>query len=64
MSRKKYVYALYKGDEFIDLGTLEELAKKEGVKPHTIAYYQTEAYKRKAKNNENRRVLIKIEEDY
>ena len=63
MSRKKYVYALYKGDEFIDLGTLEELAKKEGVKKHTILYYQTQAYKRKAKEDKNRRVLIKIEGD-
>lgn len=61
MSRKKGIYALYKGDKFIDLGTLEELAKKENVSKKTIFYYKTPAYKRKFKNDENRKVLIKIE---
>lgn len=61
--RKKQEYALYKGDEFIDLGTIEELAERMGVAPKTIRHYQTPAYKKKGKDDFNRKVLIKIERD-
>ena len=61
MSRKKCIYALYRGDTFIDLGTIEELAKKEKVSEKTIQYYRTPAYRRKFKSDESRKVLIKIE---
>lgn len=61
--RKKQEYALYKGDEFIDLGTIEELAERMGVTPKTIRYYQTPNYKKKGKDDSNRKVLIKIERD-
>jgi hypothetical protein len=33
-----YIYALYKGDEFIDMGTKKELAKKRGCSPDTIGF--------------------------
>ena len=29
--RKARVYALYRGDEFIDLGTIEEMAERLGM---------------------------------
>ena len=61
MGRKKQEYALYKGDEFIDLGTIQEIAKREGVKPKTILYYKTPAYKKKFRDDTNRKVLIKID---
>jgi hypothetical protein len=64
MGRKKQIYALYRGDEFINLGTIEELARYEKVKPRSIRYLQTPAYKKKFKEDNNRRVLIKIEGDY
>lgn len=64
MGRKKQEYALYKGDEFINLGTIPEIAKREGVKPKTIYYYKTPAYKKKFKDDKNRKVLIRLERDY
>lgn len=60
MGRKKQEYALYKGDEFIDLGTIEEIAKRLKVAPKTVQYFGTPAYKRKGKDDANRKVLIKI----
>ena len=63
MGRKKQEYALYKGDEFIDLGTIEEIAKRLKVAPKTVRYFSTPAYKRKGKNDKNRKVLIKIGSD-
>lgn len=58
------MFALYKGDEFIDLGTRQELAKKMGVTPKTISYLSTPARMRKIKDKENKSLIaIKIEDD-
>ena len=55
------VYALYKGERLLDIGTVNELAEKFGIKEKTIYYYKTPTYKKRNKK-ENHRVLIKIEE--
>ena len=34
-------FALYHGDEFVDMGTAAEIAERRGVRPQTIAYYAT-----------------------
>lgn len=60
MKKKKY-YALYKGDKFLDIGTLEELASLLDVKKRTINFYSTPTYiKRNAKGNNY--VVVKIED--
>ena len=64
--KEEKVYAIYKGDEFIDLGTKKELAERLGVKVRTIEYLLTPAYRRKFKksknNGENRMIAIRLEE--
>ena len=64
--KKEKVYAIYKGDEFIDLGTRKELAERLGVKVSTIDYLLTPAYRRKFKKSknggENRMIAIRLEE--
>lgn len=58
------IYALYKGDKFIDLGTIQYLAKKMNVQIKTIQFYLTDAYKKRSKDDySNRYILIKIEDD-
>jgi hypothetical protein len=42
------LYALYKGDEFIDIGTSKELAKKLNVKIETIWFYMSEKWKERS----------------
>lgn len=32
------IYALYRGDEFVDVGTAKELGERQGVKPDTIRW--------------------------
>lgn len=63
MARKKLEYALYKGDDCLGIGTIEELAKQMGVNEHTIRYYQTPQYKRRGRGEKSkkRRVLIKLD---
>lgn len=59
----KHIYAAYKGDVFIDLGTKEELAKRLGCKPKSITFMTTPTYKKRIKGKENRLMVIKVEEE-
>lgn len=55
-------YALYKGDEFIDLGTTKELAEKIGVSERSIRFYSTPTYV-KRNNKENCYVVVRIDDE-
>ena len=57
----KQEYALYKGDKYLFGGTIEELAKYLGVKPHTIRFYSTPCYLKRIDNRKNRYEVIKVE---
>lgn len=61
------IYALYKNEEFIDLGTKKYLSEKIEVKPATINYYNSQVYKKRIENmkfkGKNSYIVIKIEED-
>lgn len=61
MKKPKY-YALYKGDEFVDLGTKNYLAKVLNVKEETINFYMSETYKKRNKKG-NCYIVIRIEDD-
>lgn len=58
------IYALYKGEEILAIGTVFEISKKMGVQIDTILYYKTNAYKRKIekRNKNTHRILIKLED--
>lgn len=56
----KRIYALYKGDNFIDIGTLEYLANKLGVKRKTIYFYSTPSYFKRVPDENNRYIVIEI----
>lgn len=43
-------YALYKGDEFIDIGTAEKLSREYGYTKGTIRYYSSPSYMRKERS--------------
>lgn len=45
-----HVYALYKGDDILSIGTKKELAKNLNVDIKTITYYVSSAYKDRCKN--------------
>lgn len=48
--RKKIIYAIYKGDEYITDGTKDECAEVLGVTPDTITFYASPTYKQRAKD--------------
>ena len=53
-------YAIYKGDQFLYLGSKKECALYLNVKKQTILYYTTKAYKRRGKENNNRLIIIEV----
>lgn len=59
----KKEYALYRGDEFVDLGTLRELSERLGKNPKTILFYGTPANIRRSEDGRNSYILIRLQED-
>lgn len=55
----KAVYAFYRGDKFIDVGTLKEISKATGLSINTLKWYQSEA----ARDRNKLAVVFKLEED-
>lgn len=43
------LYAVYKGDTFITVGTIKEIAKELNVKETTVRYWSAPAYKKRYK---------------
>jgi len=58
---KGQVYALYRGDEFVDVGTAEELAERHNIKPETVRWMSTPSYQKRG--TEDKLMAYKIEED-
>lgn len=59
-------YAMYKGEDLLHIGTLDEIAKERGVLERTIYFYTTNAYQNKLSKRKNARNYItvtKLEED-
>lgn len=59
-------YALYKGDDFITLGTIKEISKETGIKEATLKWYTYPTYKKRLeqrKSTKNSNILIEIEEE-
>lgn len=61
MKKPKY-YALYKGDEFIDLGTKKYLADLLNVTIETLNFYMSKTYRKRNKKG-NCYIVIRIEDD-
>lgn len=59
--KTKKEYALYKGDDFITMGTIQEIADKLNLSFKTIYYYTTPLYKRRCKNSYKRLMMIEID---
>ena len=66
---KEKIYALYRGDKFIDVGTAKELAKRRGVTPAYIRYLSTPSKLKRIDTRKNKdkpstaMICVKIEEE-
>lgn len=55
------IFALYKGDEFIDIGTKEYLANLLNVRKETIEFYASPTQLKR--NKDNCYVVVRIDDD-
>ena len=55
-------YALYKGENIVGIGTLEELANQKGVQIRTIKFYLTPTYKRRLAERKKVRNALELVE--
>ena len=59
MRKTQTIYGIYKGDNFIDVGTADELAERLTVKKGTIRFYANPANIRRNKSD-NRIIAVKF----
>lgn len=57
-------YALYKGDQLLIIGTIDEIAKNQNVQKKTINFYHSKAYLKRIKKSHigNYKILISLED--
>ena len=53
-------YALYKGEEFISLGTLKEISQETGMTENALRQLLCRSYKKRSDNSNRCKVLIKL----
>ena len=59
--RKNQEYALYKGEECLAIGTIEEIAKQQGIKEKSVYFMLMPTYKKRVKNSRiGRKELVKL----
>ena len=63
MGNKPSVFALYKGDTFVDVGTYAELAARTGIKKDSLRFYATAVHKKRLKNPEKGLIVVRLEEE-
>lgn len=64
MSRREY--ALYKGEEILCIGTIDEIARAQRIERETVMFYKTPGYLKriqKRKRGQDYMLLIAIEEE-
>lgn len=61
----RWVYAMYKGDECLAIGTSDEICEKMGIKKNTFGFYRTKTYLKRAKdlNWKNYKTIVRIDNE-
>lgn len=58
--KSKQRYALYRGEEFVDVGTADELAERHGIKPESVRFMSTPSFHKHG--TDEKLMAYKIEE--
>ena len=60
--RKRWVYAMYKGDDILAIGTSDEICEQMNLNKKTFQFYRTNWYKKLLKNGRKGRYIIKLDD--
>ena len=63
IKKEKQIYALYKGETFIDVGTIPEISKRQQMSNRFLHTIKTPDYMKRGKDNSNRLLLIKLDDE-
>ena len=55
---KENIYALYRGEKFLAIGTKKGLAELLNVKVETVSFYATPSYKKRTNEAKSRRLVL------
>jgi len=55
--------AVYKGDDLLAMGTVEEVAKELDILPYSVYFYSTPTYKRRGYKNARMTVFLDEEDE-
>ena len=56
---KKIEYALYKGDVFLMIGTIKEIADNLNIKEKSVMFFNSPTYQKRNKGN-NHKILVRL----
>ncbi len=62
MYKAERIYGVYRGDEFLTVGTAKECADFLGVKEKTIRFMTTPSYAKRRKDDGNSLVVFVVED--
>lgn len=61
--RPPRIYAMYKGEEMLAMGTIKEIAEQMGVSEATIRFQTTPSYKKRVKADGVHREVFLLDDD-
>lgn len=61
MSKKEKIYALYKGENLIADGTIQEIHERTGKSVDTLLFMTYPVYKKRSENGKNRLTMTELE---
>lgn len=57
------LYALYKGDTFIDVGTIDEISERQKIKKKRLFTLKVPAYANRENRKENTFILVRLDDE-
>lgn len=63
MNKEIKLYAVYKGEEFIDVGTRDELCERLGMKRETFNFFKAPSYLKRIEHLKNAKMIIQLENE-
>lgn len=55
------MFAFYKGDKFIDVGTLREISERQHLTVSTLRFMATNAYRRRLKDVDDSKIVVRLD---
>lgn len=62
MAKERY-YGVYRGDDFVTVGTQKEVAEELGVSTNTIYFWTTPSYNSRLKADSKALTAVRLEDD-